>query len=881
MAKEIFYGEDARKKLLAGVDQLANTVKITLGPKGRNVLLEKKFGGPMITNDGVTIAKEIELEDAVENMGAQLVKEVATKTNDIAGDGTTTATLLAQIIIREGFKNVAAGANPMMLKKGIQGAVAVAVEEIKNISKTVESKESIAQVASVSATDDEIGGLIADAMEKVGKDGVITVEESKSMGTTLEVVEGMQFDRGYLSAYMVNDMEKMEAVMQNPYILLTDKKIANIQELLPILEQIVQQGRKLLIIAEDVEGEALATIVVNKLRGTFDCVAVKAPGFGDRRKAMMEDIAALTGGTVISEELGYDLKDATLDLLGTAASVKINKETTVIVDGAGEQSAIQGRISQIKAQIEETHSDFDREKLQERLAKLAGGVAVIKVGAATETELKETKHRVEDALNATRAALEEGIVPGGAGGVEGVLDAMLGLLHLDLGGRADLDDGHAAGQLGETLLELLTVEIGISVLDLRLDLLDAALDGLGVAGAVDDGGVVLRHDDLAGAAELRELGVVELEAHLLGDDLAAGEDGDVLEHALAAVAEAGGLDGDAGERAAQLVHDQGRQSFTLDVLGHDEDLLAGLDDLLEHGEQVLDGADLLVGDEDVRVLEHGFHALGVGDHVRAEVALVELHALSELEVEAEGIGLLDVDHAVLADLLDGVGDDVADSAVAGGDGGHAGDLLLAGDLLGLLLDGGDDLVDGLLDATLDGHRVDAGGYHAQALAHDGLGEQGSGGGAVTGDVVGLGGDFLEELGALVLEDVLELDLTGDGHAVVGDGGGAELLVEHHIAALGAEGDLHSVGERVDATLQGAPGLVGILQFFSHATSASSLLCDYGQDLAGAQDQELVTFGGLVLGARVLAVDDLVALLDVDGDTFLAVFVPLAVAYGDD
>src|SRR5665648_241501 len=365
--------------------------------------------------------------------------------------------------------------------------------------------------------------------------------------------------------------------------------------------------------------------------------------------------------------------------------------------------------------------------------------------------------RVDSVDQHDAAARHDALFEGGAGGVEGVLDAVLGLLHLDLGGRADLDDGHAAGQLGETLLELLTVEIGVGVLDLRLDLLDAALDGLGVAGAVDDRGVVLRHDDLAGAAELRELGLVELEAHLLGDDLAAGEDGDVLEHALAAVAEAGGLDGDAGERAAQLVHDQGRESFTLDVLGHDEDLLAGLDDLLEHGEQVLDGADLLVGDEDVRVLEHGFHALGVGDHVRAEVALVELHALSELEVEAEGIGLLDVAHAVLA----------------------------------------------------------------------------------------------------------------------------ELLVEHHIAALGAEGDLYGVGERVDATLQGAPGLVGILQFFSHATSASSLLCDYGQDLAGAQDQELVTIGGLVLGARVLAVDDLVALLDVDGDTFLAVFVPLAVAYGDD
>lgn len=413
MAKDINYGEEARKKLLTGVDKLADTVKITLGPKGRNVLLDKKYGSPMITNDGVTIAKEIELEDAFENMGAQLVKEVATKTNDVAGDGTTTATLLAQSIIREGFKNVAAGANPMILKKGIQGAVDVAVEKIKEISIPVEGKHEIAQVAAISAGEDEIGSLIADAMEKVGTDGVITVEESKSMGTTLEVVEGMQFDRGYLSAYMVTDAEKMEAVLSNPYILLTDKKITNIQDILPILEQIVQQGRKLLIIAEDVEGEALATLVVNKLRGTFECVAVKAPGFGDRRKAMMQDIATLTGGTVISDELGYDIKEATLDMLGTAATVKVNKENTVIVDGAGDTDDIKARISQIRAQIEETTSDFDREKLQERLAKLSGGVAVIQVGAATETELKERKLRIEDALNATRAAVEEGIVSGG------------------------------------------------------------------------------------------------------------------------------------------------------------------------------------------------------------------------------------------------------------------------------------------------------------------------------------------------------------------------------------------------------------------------------------------------------------------------------------
>ncbi len=413
MAKEIFYGEESRRKLQAGVDKLANTVKITLGPKGRNVLINKSFGSPLITNDGVTIAREIELEDGVENMGAQLVKEVATKTNDVAGDGTTTATLLAQIIINEGFKNLAAGANPMELKRGIQGAVDVAVDAIKNIAKPVETKESIKQVASVSADDETVGGLIADAMEKVGTDGVITVEESKSTGTTLDVVEGMQFDRGYLSAYMVTDAEKMEALLDRPYILLTDKKITNIQDLIPILEPVMKQGRKLLIIADDIEGEALATLVLNKLRGTLDVVAVKAPGFGDRRKAMMEDIAVLTGGTVISEEVGYELKEATLDMLGQAATVKVDKDTTVIVDGIGDKAEIEARVASIKAQVEETESEYDKEKLQERLAKLSGGVAVIKVGAATETELKEKKLRIEDALNATKAAVEEGIVAGG------------------------------------------------------------------------------------------------------------------------------------------------------------------------------------------------------------------------------------------------------------------------------------------------------------------------------------------------------------------------------------------------------------------------------------------------------------------------------------
>jgi len=413
MAKQIQFSEEARRALEAGVNQLADTVKVTLGPKGRNVVLDKKFGSPLITNDGVTIAKEIELEDPFENMGAQLVKEVATKTNDVAGDGTTTATLLAQAMIREGLKNVAAGANPMGIKKGILSAVDTSVASLKELSKPIAGSKEIAEVASISAGDEEIGGLIAEAMEKVGNDGVITVEESKTMLTELAVVEGMQFDRGYASPYMVTDADKMEAVMDDPLILITDKKITNIQEILPILEQIVQQGKKMMIIAEDVEGEALATLVVNKLRGTFNCVAVKAPGFGDRRKAMLQDIAILTGGQVISEEIGIELKEATLDMLGSARQVKVDKENTTIVEGAGDPSEIKARISSIRTQIEETTSDYDREKLQERLAKLAGGVAVIQVGAATETEMKESKMRIEDALAATRAAVEEGIVPGG------------------------------------------------------------------------------------------------------------------------------------------------------------------------------------------------------------------------------------------------------------------------------------------------------------------------------------------------------------------------------------------------------------------------------------------------------------------------------------
>ena len=438
MPKEIKFAEDTRRALERGVNKLADTVKVTLGPKGRNVILDKMYGVPLITNDGVTIAKEIELEDRFENMGAQLVKQVATKTNDVAGDGTTTATVLAQAIIREGLKNVTAGANPILIRKGIAKAVEVAVEELKNQSRIVETDEAIAQVGAVSSGDDEIGQLIAEAMKVVGRDGVITVEESKTMKTELDTVEGMQFDRGFVSAYMVTDVDKMEAVLNDPFILITDKKISNIQEILPLLEQLVKTGKKLLIIAEDVDGEALSTLVVNKLRGTFDVVAVKAPGFGDRRKQMLEDIAILTGGTVISSEVGYELKEADLSMLGRASSIKVTKDSTTIVGGAGEKANIENRINQIKHLAEETTSDFDREKLMERLAKLSGGVAVVKVGAATEVEMKEKKLRIEDALNATKAAVEEGIVAGGGTALVSVIPAVEKLI-------SELDGEEAIG----------------------------------------------------------------------------------------------------------------------------------------------------------------------------------------------------------------------------------------------------------------------------------------------------------------------------------------------------------------------------------------------------------------------------------------------------
>src|SRR5213592_4554491 len=639
-AKYLEFSTEARARLKRGVDQLADAVKVTLGPKGRNVVIDKKFGSPTVTKDGVTVAKEVELDDEIENMGAQMVKEVATKTSDLAGDGTTTATVLAQAIYREGLKSVTAGANPMALKRGIENAVESVVTELKKISVPTSGRKDIKQVATISANGDaEIGDKIADAMDKVGKDGVITVEEAKSLATTLETVDGMQFDRGYLAPYFITDPEKMETTLEDAYILIYDKKISTMKDLLPALEKVAQSGRPLLIVAEDVEGEALATLVVNKLRGTLKVCAVKAPGFGDRRKEMLRDIAILTGGQVISEELGLKLENTTLNDLGRAKRVIVDKDNTTLVDGKGKDDQIEGRISQIKAAIEKSTSDYDQEKLQERLAKLAGGVAVLNVGAATETEMKEKKARVEDALHATRAAVEEGIVPGGgvallwcqksldktkghdddektgieivrraleepiriivivtlglvqrlltpqqrhtaarhdafldrrAGRMQRVLDTGLLLLHLGLGRRADIQHGHAAGELRQPLLELFLVVIGRGLLDLGLDLRLAALDLVVLALAVYERGVVLIHDDALGAAEIVERGVLELETQLLRNHLATGENGDVAQHLLAAITEARRLDGADLQRAAELVDDERRQRLPFDVLGDDQ-----------------------------------------------------------------------------------------------------------------------------------------------------------------------------------------------------------------------------------------------------------------------------------------------------------------------
>ena len=712
-AKDVRFSTDARDRMLRGVEILANAVKVTLGPKGRNVVLDKSFGAPRITKDGVTVAKEIELEDKFENMGAQMVREVASKTNDISGDGTTTATVLAHAIVREGAKAVAAGMNPMDLKRGIEMAVTEAVSDLKRRSKKIKTSEEIAQVGAIAANGETMfGDMIAKAMQKVGNEGVITVEESKALEFELETVEGMQFDRGYLSPYFITNAEKMLADLEDPYILLHEKKLSNLQAMLPLLEAVVQAGKPLLVVSEDVEGEALATLVVNKLRGGLKVAAVKAPGFGDRRKAMLEDIAVLTGGQVISEDLGIKLENVTLAMLGRAKKVTLSKENTTIVDGAGKKKEIEGRINQIKAQIEETTSDYDKEKLQERLAKLAGGVAIIRVGGATEIEVKEKKDRVDDALNATRAAVEEGVVPGGGiallrarkaleklksenadvqaginivlraieaparqivenAGVEGsvvvvraleflqhiggtqerntatrqdafldrcagrmhrVVDAILALLHLDLGRAADADHRDAARELGETLLQLLLVVVRGGLLDLRLDLADARFDVGLLAGAVDDRGVFLLDHHLLGATEHGERHVLELDAEIFRDRLAAGQDRDVLQHRLAAIAEARSLDRCDLEAAAQLVDDERGESLAFHVLGDDQQRLAGLHHRLEQRKQFLQARQLLLVDEDVGVVELDAHLVGVGDEVGRDVAAIELHALDHIEL---------------------------------------------------------------------------------------------------------------------------------------------------------------------------------------------------------------------------------------------------------
>jgi len=959
-AKQLLFDEAARQEILKGVEILAKAVKATLGPKGRNVVIDKKFGSPTITKDGVTVAKEIELANPYQNIGAQLVREVASKTSDIAGDGTTTATVLAEAIYREGLKHVTAGANPISLQRGIQKAVDAATEQLAKIAKKVKDKEEIKQVATVSANwDTAIGDIIAEAMDKVGKDGTITVEEAKSIETTLNVVEGMQFDKGYLSPYFVTNAETLEVKQDDAYVLLYEKKISSLKDLLPILEKVAKTGKPLLIISEEVEGEALATLVVNKLRGTINVCAVKAPGFGDRRKAMMEDIAILTGGRLITEDLGIKLDSLELADLGRAKSVLVEKENTTIIEGHGKNSEIQGRVNQIRRQIEETTSDYDREKLQERLAKLAGGVAVIHVGAATETEMKEKKARVEDALHATRAAVEEGIVAGGgvalirtlpaiealklsivdeqigvdivrraieaplrelarnagvegglivqevkrrkgnegynvatgeyedlvkagvvdpkkvtrsafialaaldflndqtafdasiasqlaergldgaandvhadllvdnaqlegldgregadeghaaagddaffdgcAGRVQCVLNAGLLLLHLGLGCGTHVDDGNAASQLGEALLELLAVVVAGGLFDLAADLVDPALD-LGVlAMTFDDGGVFLLDQHALGAAQVGQLEAVQLDAEVFGDQTTTGEDGDVFHHGLAAITEARSLDGADVDGATELVDHEGGQSFAFDLFGDDQQRLAGLGHLLEDREQVLEGADLLLVEEDVGVVLLNLEGLGVGDEVGGEVALVELHAFDDVEGGLDGLGLFDGDGAVLADLVHGFGDDITDRGVpVGGDGGDLLDLFLVLDLLGdlgQLLGSG---FDGLLDAALQRHRVGTGGHVLETFAVDGLGQHRGGGGAVTSDVAGLAGDLADQLGTDVLIGIRELDLLGDGHAVLGDRRGTELFVDDHVAALGTEGRLDRLGQDFDA-----------------------------------------------------------------------------------
>src|SRR6266536_1054894 len=821
-AKMIAFNEEARRGLERGMNQLADAVKVTLGPKGRNVVLEKKWGAPTITNDGVSIAKEIELEDPWEKIGAELVKEVAKKTDDVAGDGTTTATVLAQALVREGLRNVAAGANPMSLKRGIEAAVERVSEELSKLAKDVETKEQISSTASISAGDTAIGEMIAEAMDKVGKEGVITVEESNTFGLELELTEGMRFDKGYISHYFATDPERMEAVLDDPYILIVNSKVSANKDLLPILDKVVQSGKPLVIIAEDVEGEALATLVVNKIRGLFKSVAVKAPGFGDRRKAMLGDIATLTGGQVISEEVGLKLESADVDLLGKARKVVVTKDETTIVDGAGDAEQISGRVNQIRAEIDNTDSDYDREKLQERLAKLAGGVAVIKAGAATEVELKERKHRIEDAVRNAKAAVEEGIVPGlqqshstaghdafldsRLGVADRVLDAVLALLQLDLGSCTGLNDSDAAGQLGQPLLQLLAVIVGVGVVDLGTDLVHPAGDLLGVAGTIDDRCLVLGDDHLTSLAQQLNVCRLQLEADRFADDLATGQGCDVTQHGLAPVTESGRLDRDRLEQATDLVDDERRKRLALDVLRDDHQRLTRLHHLVEQRQQLLVGRDLGFDDQDVGIVEHCFHSLRVSGEVGRDVALVEAHALGELKLQSEGLALLDGDDAFLADLVHRLGDHVTDRDVASGDGRGGCDLLLGLDILGNLGKLFAHPLNRGLDAPLERHRVGPGGHIAQALANQRLGKHCRRGRAVAGNVIISLRDFLDELCADLLPWILELDLLGNRYTVIGDRWGAPLLLEDDIASLGPKRHLYGIGELIHAAFEAPPGL---------------------------------------------------------------------------
>jgi len=820
-AKEVRFDTDARDRMLRGVNILADAVKVTLGPKGRNVVIDKSFGAPRITKDGVTVAKEIELADKFENMGAQMVKEVASRTNDEAGDGTTTATVLAQAIVKEGMKAVAAGMNPMDLKRGIDMATTKVVAAIKAASRPVKDSAEVAQVGTISANGEaEIGRQIADAMQKVGNEGVITVEENKGLETETTVVEGMQFDRGYLSPYFVTNADKMIADFEDAYILLHEKKLSSLQPMVPLLEAVIQSQRPLIIVAEDVEGEALATLVVNKLRGGLKIAAVKAPGFGDRRKAMLQDIAILTGGQVISDDLGMKLESVTIDMLGRAKKVSITKDNTTIVDGAGVKAEIEARVGQIRAQIEETTSDYDREKLQERVAKLAGGVAVIRVGGMTEVEVKERKDRLDQS---DAAADHDAFLYGGAGGVQRVINAVLTLFHFDFGHAANADDGNAARQLGHTLLQLFAVVVRGGFLDLGADLADAGFD-LGLdASAINDGGVVFGDRDFLGAAQHVDGHRFQLHAEIVRDHLTTGQDRDVLQHGLATVAEARCLDGSDLEATAQLVDDERGKSLAFDVFSDDDQRALRLDHGFQQGNHRLQRREFLFVQQDVGVFEVGNHLVGVGDEIGREVPTVKLHAFDNGGFGLKTLVFFDGDHTLVADFLHRVRDLAADFGFAvGRDGANLSDFSRVFDRARSCLDGCHDFGGRHVDAALEVHRVHARGHGFHAFFDDGLGQNGGGGGAVARFVVGAGSDFLHHLCAHVLELVSQFDFLGNGHAVLGDARCAKGLVDHHVAAFGAEGNLHSVGEDVDAAQHAVAG-IGVKTYFFRSHGGNSCL----------------------------------------------------------